>query len=106
MEFSWQSHGPVHKLWSPSGGEKRTELDVVLFHGLQLTAKDSSDAWSSTWTQRGDDNVCWPREWLPYDLREAVRISSVSYNANVLDTPHEDVSHIAHNLFQDLMHAG
>jgi hypothetical protein len=50
-----------------------TELDVVLFHGLQLTASDINDAWTSTWTQRGHDNVCWPREWLPFHLGEAVR---------------------------------
>jgi hypothetical protein len=51
------SDWPVHQLWPPSGGKQRTELDVVLFHGLQLTANDSSDAWSSTWTQRGHDDV-------------------------------------------------
>ncbi len=100
MEFWWQSDGPVHQLWPPSGGKQRTELDVVLFHGLKLTANDSSDAWSSTWTQRGHDDVCWPQEWLPFDLGEAVRISSVSYNAR---NPLNHVSQIAQNLFQTLM---
>ncbi len=96
----------MHQLWPPSGGKQRTELDVVLFHGLQLTANDSSDAWSSTWTQRGHANVCWPQEWLPVDLGEAgeaVRIFSVSYNAHVVTSPHDDISYIAHNLFQTLM---
>ncbi|CAM6028482.1 unnamed protein product [Sphagnum balticum] len=97
------SDWPVHQLWPPLGGKQNFELDVVLFHGLQLTADDSSDAWSSTWTQRGHDAVCWAREWLPYDLGEAVRIFSVSYNAHVVTSPHDHVSEIAHNLFQNLM---
>ncbi|CAM6027687.1 unnamed protein product [Sphagnum balticum] len=97
------SDWPVHQLWPPSGAKQRTELDVVLFHGLQLTANDTSDAWSSTWTQRGHDDVCWPQEWLPFDLGEAVRIFSISYNAHVVTSPHDHVSEIAHNLFQNLM---
>ncbi len=92
MEFWWQSDWPVHQLWPPSGGKQRTELDVVLFHGLQLTANDTSDAWSSTWTQH-----------VPFDLGEAVRIFSVSYNAHVVTSPHDHVSEVAHNLFQTLM---
>ncbi len=103
MEFWWQSDWPVHQLWPHSGGKESTELDVVLFHGLQFTANDSSDAWSSTWTPRGHDNVCWPQEWLPFDLGEAVRIFSLSYNAHVETSPHDHVSHIAQNLFQTLM---
>jgi hypothetical protein len=103
VEFWWQSDWPVHQLWLPSGGKRRTELDVVLFHGLQLTANDSSDVWSSTWTQRGHDDVCWPREWLLFHLGEAVPIFSISYNANVVTSPHDQVSEIAHNLFQNLM---
>jgi hypothetical protein len=103
VEFWWQSDSPVHQLWPPSGGKQSTELDVVLFHGLQLTANDTIDAWSSTWTQRGHDDVCWAQEWLPFDLGEAVRIFSVSYNAHVVTSPHDHVSEIAHNLFQNLM---
>ncbi|CAK9876702.1 unnamed protein product [Sphagnum jensenii] len=97
---------PVRQLWPPSGGNQNTELDVVLFHGLQVTANDSSDAWSSTWTQRGHADVCWPQGWLPFDLgEEAVRIFSVSYNAHVVTSPHDHVSEIAHNLFQTLMNS-
>ncbi len=103
MEFWWQGDWPVHQLWPPSEGKQRTELDLVFFHGLQFTATDTSDAWSSTWTQRGHDDVCWPREWLPYDLGEAVRIFSVSYNAHVVTSPYDHVSEIACNLFQNLM---
>jgi hypothetical protein len=89
----------VHQLWPPPEVKKRTELDVVLFHGLQFTVNDISQAWSTTWTQRGRDDVCWPQEWLPFDLGEAVRIYSVSYNSHVT-SPHNDVSEIAHNLLQ------
>jgi hypothetical protein len=103
VEFWWQSDWPVHQLWPPSGGKQRTELDVVLFHGLQLTPNDTSDAWSSTWTQRGHDDVCWPQEWLRVDLGEALCIFSVSYNAHVVTSPHDHVSEIAHNLFENLM---
>jgi hypothetical protein len=97
------SDWPVHQLWPLPEGNQRTELDVVFFHGFQLTANDTSNAWSSTWTQRGHDDVCWAQEWLPFDLGEAVRIFSVSYNAHVVTSPHEHVSEIADNLFQTLI---
>ncbi len=76
---------------------------MVLFHGLQLTANDTSDAWSSTWTQRGRDDVCWPQKWLLFDLGEAVCIFSVSYNAHVVTSPHGHVSYIAENLVKTLV---
>jgi hypothetical protein len=103
VEFWWQSEWPVHPLWLPPEGKQSTELDVVLFHGLQLTSKDSSDAWSSTWTQRGHDDVCWPEKWLPSDLGNAVRIFSVSYNAHAVTSPYEHVSEIAENLIPTLI---
>jgi hypothetical protein len=78
-------------------------MDVIFFHGLQLARDGSTDAWRSTWTQRGCDDVCWAKEWLPFDLGEDVRILSVSYNAHVITSPHHDVSEIAHNLFQTLI---
>ncbi|CAK9867980.1 unnamed protein product [Sphagnum jensenii] len=78
-------------------------MDIVLFHGLQLTANDIHHAWTSTWTQRDDGNVCWPQKWLPYDLGEAVRIISVSYDAHVRTSPHNHVSEIADNLFQNFV---
>ncbi len=93
----------MHQLWPPPEGKRRSELDVLLFHGFQLTATDTSDAWSRTWTKRGHDDVCWPREWLPYDLGEAVRIFSISYNAHVVTSPHDHISEIADNLFRTLM---
>jgi len=94
----------VHQLWPPPDGPReRTTLDVVFFHGLQLTENCTGDAWKSTWTQRGDDAVCWPKDWLPFDLADGVRIISVSYNAHILTSPYDHVSDIAHNLFQYLM---
>jgi len=78
-------------------------LDIVFFHGLQLTANDIDHPWTSTWTQRGRGYVCWPQEWLPYDLEEAVRIFSVSYDVHVLTSPHDHVSEIADNLFQNFV---
>ncbi|CAM6015494.1 unnamed protein product, partial [Sphagnum balticum] len=96
------SDWPVHQLWPLSEGKQRTELDVLLFHGLQLTANYAGDAWSSTWTQRGYNDICWPKEWLPFDLGQAVRVFSVTYNAHVVHSPYHHVSDIAHNLFQNL----
>ncbi len=93
----------MHQLWPPFGDKRRTDLDIVLFHGLQLTANDINHPWTSTWTQRGHDYVCWPQEWLPYDLGEAVRIFSVSYDVHVLTSPHDHVSEIADNLFQNFV---
>jgi hypothetical protein len=89
----------VHELHPPSEGNQMTELDVLLFHGLQLTDTQISDAWRSTWTN--DDGVCWPRDWLPSDIRK-VRIFSVSYNAHVVTSPYDHVSEIAHNVSQTL----
>jgi hypothetical protein len=96
----------VHQLWLPSEGKQRTELDVVLFHGIQLTATDTIDAWSSTWTKRGHDDISWPQEWLLFDLGEAVCSFSVSYKAHVVTSPHDHISEIAHNLFQMLINRG
>jgi hypothetical protein len=96
---------PVHQLWSPPEGIHTTELDVVFFHGIQFTGNDTCDAWISTWTQRGHDDVCWAREWLPFDLGKAVRIFSVSYNAHVETSPHGDVTEIAQNLVQSLIYS-
>jgi hypothetical protein len=106
LEFWLQSDWPVHQLWPPSGDKRRTDLDIVFFHGLQLTANDINLAWISTWTQRGHDIVCWPQEWLPCDLGEqgeAVRIFSVSYDVHVLTSPHDHVSEVADNLFQNFV---
>jgi hypothetical protein len=95
VEFWWQSDWPVHQLWPPSGGKQSIELDVLLFHGLQLTGNDTSDAWSSTWTQRCHVDVCLPQEWLPFDLgEEVVHIFFVSYNAHVVTSPHDHVLEI------------
>jgi hypothetical protein len=93
----------VHQLWPLSGVDQKTELDIVFFHGLQLTPDNVNDSWTTSWTQRGHDNVCWPREWLAFDLGQAVRIFSVSYNGHVESSPHDHVSEIADNLFQNFM---
>ncbi len=103
MEFCWQSDWPVHHLWPPPERNQSTEIDVVLFHGLQITANHTCDAWCSTWSQRGHDDVCWPQEWLPVDLGGAVRVLSLSYNAHVVTSPYDDVSEIADNLVQSLI---
>jgi hypothetical protein len=76
---------------------------VIFFHGFQFAGDGSTDAWRSTWTQRGRDDVCWAKEWLPFDLGEDVCILSVSYNAHVITSPHDHVSEIAHNLFETLI---
>jgi pimeloyl-ACP methyl ester carboxylesterase len=94
---------PEHQLWPPPEDKRWTRMDVIFFHGFQFPGDGSTDAWRSTWTQRGCDDVCWAKEWLPFDLGEDVRILSVSYNAHVITSPHHDVSEIAHNLFEALI---
>ncbi|CAK9237692.1 unnamed protein product, partial [Sphagnum troendelagicum] len=94
---------PVHQLWPPPEDKRWTRMDVIFFHGLQFAGDGSTDAWRSTWTQKGCDDVCWAKEWLPFDLGKDVRILSVSYNAHVITSPHDDVSEIAHNLFEALI---
>jgi hypothetical protein len=81
----------VHQLWPLPEDKRWTRMDVIFFHGLQFAGDGSTDAWRSTWTQRG----C--------DLGEDVRILSVSYNAHVTTSPHDHVSEIAHNLFEALI---
>ncbi len=95
----------MHQLWPPPERNESTELDVLLFHGLQLTSDYTDCTWRSTWSQRGNENVCWPEEWLPLDLEKAVRVFSLSYNAHVEFSPYEHVSEIVHNLLQNLMHS-
>jgi len=93
----------VHQLWPPPYSRKqRTTLDVVFFHGHELDENCTGDAWKSTWTQRGNDAVCWPADWLPIDLGQDVRIISVSYDAPIADIAH-NVSGIARNFIQSLM---
>ncbi|KAH9551398.1 hypothetical protein CY35_09G013600 [Sphagnum magellanicum] len=94
---------PEHQLWPPPENKRWTRMDVIFFHGSQFAGDGSTDAWRSTWTQRGRDDVCWAKEWLPFDLGEDVRILSVSYNAHVITSPHHHVSEIAHNLFETLI---
>ncbi len=103
--FWVQAGSPVHLLWPLSGDEPRTKLDVIFFHGLQFTENDICDSWRRTWSQRGHEDVCWPQVWLPNDLGGDVRIFAVSYNAHAVTSPHDDVSEIAHNLFQSLMNS-
>ncbi len=93
----------MHQLWPPPEDKRWTRMDVIFFHGFQFAGDGSTDAWRSTWTQRGCDDVCWAKKWLPFDLGEDVRILSVSYNAHVITSPHHDVSEIAHNLFETLI---
>jgi hypothetical protein len=54
-------------------------VDVVFFHGLQLT--DSHGAWRKTWVVGGrDDGPCWPRTLLGADFPDA-RVLSVRYDS-------------------------
>ncbi len=93
----------MYQLWPPTEDKRLTRMNVIFFHGLQLAGDGSTDAWRSTWTQKGCDDVCWAKEWLPFDLGEDVRILSVAYHAHVIASPHDCVSEIAHNVFETLI---
>jgi hypothetical protein len=66
----------VHQLWPPPGDMRKTEMNILFFHGYSRDL----DGWKSAWTQHKHPDVCWPEKWLPADLGFDVRVLFVSYN--------------------------
>ncbi|BFI17970.1 protein SERAC1 [Marchantia polymorpha subsp. ruderalis] len=65
----------IYELYNPGASSR---LNVVFFHGLQLS--DNSDSHLSTWTSRGSQQEVWPMTWLPEEFPEA-RILCVNYDS-------------------------
>jgi hypothetical protein len=61
-------------------GEHNQDLTIIFFCG----STNEPSGWKNTWIQRGDPEVCWPRDWLPkavekWGLRRGMLVLSVSY---------------------------
>jgi hypothetical protein len=65
----------VHQLWPPPGDMRKTEMNILFFHGY---ARDP-DKWKSAWTQHKHPDVCWSEKWLPADFDFDVRVLFMSY---------------------------
>ncbi len=79
------------------------DLTLIFFHGFS----NGTDAWEKTWIQRGDPNVCWPRNWLHKDeegggLGDNILVLSISFDGNP-GGAHESVEEIGKNLLQSLV---
>jgi hypothetical protein len=70
-----QLHPPPRTL-----GEHNQDLTIIFFSG----STNEPSGWENTWIQRGDADVCWPRDWLPkavakWGLTRGMLVLSVSY---------------------------
>jgi hypothetical protein len=86
----------LYELYAPLAPEV-PKLDIVFFHGLQLT--DYRNAWWRTWLLGGRDDsggnqgpvtapACWPRKLLGSDFPDA-RVLSVCYDASARCTTNQ-----------------
>ncbi|CAI5455693.1 unnamed protein product [Caenorhabditis angaria] len=61
--------------------EAEPELDIVLIHGLRGSV-------AYTWRQKdSDENIlttCWPKDWLPYDIKRPFRIFGLDYPSYII----------------------
>ncbi len=93
----------MHDL-NPDCTSKQPNLTIIFFHGI---AYGNDDDWKQTWTTRPIDGkeecICWPQMWIPKDLNDNVKILSLSYDSNVVESVHNDVTEIGRNLIQSLV---
>ncbi len=71
-----QLHPPPRR----TPGEHNQDLTIIFFRG----STNEQLGWKNTWIQRGDPEVCWPRDWLPkavekWGLTRGMLVLSVSY---------------------------
>ncbi|KAH8932892.1 hypothetical protein BDL97_18G003500 [Sphagnum fallax] len=102
---------PVTRLYPTNAkDDAEANFDVIFFHGLKVG--EGTD-YEKTWTN--NENILWPRQWLPKDLKR-IRVFSVSYDAeatkwfvrgNTEDVEHilprEDVAYIGENILQNVV---
>jgi hypothetical protein len=97
---------PVHRFYPiDAADDVNKTFDVVFFHGLQITGGTADkEGYKKTWTTK--DNILWPQEWLPKDLKY-IRVFSLSYDTEVTKwfakDNSEDVDEIGENLVQTLV---
>ncbi len=93
----------MHDL-NPNCTSKNPNLTIIFFHGI---AYGTNDEWKETWTTRPtndkEERICWPEKWLPKDLKDDVRILSLSYDSNIVASVHNGVTKIGKNLVQSLV---
>ena len=66
----------VNRVW-PREKNAKWNLDVIFFEGnvggrQGLSCRD-------TWLQRYVPRVCWPRDWLPEDIKTDIRVLMLEY---------------------------
>jgi hypothetical protein len=102
FSFSLQKY-PVHDL-NPTCNSDKPNLTIIFFHGITF---GTNDEWKETWTTRPTNNrircICWPEKWLPEDLNNNVRILSLSYDFNIVESLYNDIIEIGKNLIQTLV---
>ena len=54
-----------------------TKLNIIFFEGNVGERKFMS--FKDTWMQRGNSGVCWPKDWLPVDLGNDIRVLLLKY---------------------------
>jgi hypothetical protein len=54
-------------------------------------------------TNDKEECICWPEKWITEDLNDNVKILSLSYDSNVVESAHDDVTQIGQNLVQSLV---
>jgi hypothetical protein len=71
----------VKQLYPPphTPPQRNQDLTIIFFRGSTY----ESSGWKDTWIQRGDPEVCWPRDWLPkavekWGLRRRMLVLSAS----------------------------
>ncbi len=93
----------MHDL-NPTCNSDNPNLTIIFFHGITF---GTNDEWKETWTTRPTNNrigcICWPEKWLPEDLNNNVRILSLSYDFNIVESLHNDIIEIGKNLIQTLV---
>jgi pimeloyl-ACP methyl ester carboxylesterase len=96
---------PVHQLHPDPelrNLDHHHDLTLIFFHGFS----NGTDAWEKTWIQRGDSDVCWPRNWLQKDEEEGlgdnILVLSISFDGNP-GGAHESVEEIGKNLLQSVV---
>jgi hypothetical protein len=105
-KFAYYGQLKVNQLHPPPRTlrEHNQDLTIIFFRG----STNESSGWKNTWIQRGDPNVCWPRDWLPkavekWGLRRGMLVLAVSYPPGP-DYCREPVAKIAYELMEILLH--
>ncbi|KAH8948989.1 hypothetical protein BDL97_10G006600 [Sphagnum fallax] len=96
---------PVHQLHPDPhyrNPDHRHDLTLIFFHCFS----NGTDAWQTTWIQRGHPHVCWPRNWLYKDEEEGlgdnILVLSICFDGDP-DYAHESVEEIGENLLRSLV---